>query len=481
VERINVLASEVESLMAIQSDLSSAYAKYMATVQKEASILSSNFDRRKAAYVSARSTNARSGSLDMARLSEYKTGEDLFARTKVDPRGKNHSFFVLLDWSGSMHSMCFEAMQQAVIQATFLRKQRIKHDIMMFGFADHEEKPSAIHERGNVVMPDSSELVTLFHDTLSASEYTLITKLCFILSLSNSYNHVSDVFYKAKEVCNDLYSYARNGGFPQIRKFIETHGMGGTPLNAQLCELYNVMWADHVRNPSTQQNLMIISDGDSAYLNTSTTAGEDHWDSREKEAKNSFQMCINGKTKTMNHALMAADLCTSKRQTYGIISLFDWGVNKTFLFLSETFQTYHLSNLVGGVLYDSVIEPALKKERNKIINIKNLYGCIDELIYVALHQKSRRSKAATPDLNDDSSLLGRDGKIDIKKFAKAAAKDMTANPMGYLSAVLAEAIAVNYQLNKHIKSARTTGRTVTVGFDQKYWKDYMALAVSEKG
>jgi hypothetical protein len=465
---------QLDALFNQSADLREGYDKFMTKVNKEANVLAREFDRKKQAFVSAKAGSTPSGKLDIDKLSEYKTNEDIFSRTRLLPQGKNHKFYVILDWSGSMHSMAQRAMEQTVIQAAFLRKLKIDHYITMFGYQGDQKFHGHYDENDDWVEADTSEnkvgevyddyasVVELFTGSQSQAEYLVSAKLCYMISeyVTHRYGWGGSWF-----------SLVEQTEFADVEWILRANTMGGTPLNISLAEMYNVMWREHAVDPSVQQNLLVISDGDSC---TAKYHGNGYR-TRDNIAHNSFSFEVDGKTKTYPTCILASGLPHSRHETYGMLSLFDWGVNKVFLFLAEKVSEWEIRHLVGDYIYrHGGVEDSLAKIRKgKILTVKNLYGCIDEVIYVP--------KAAKPDHVEELDELPEDnkGNISVSKFKTAMAKQAMGNPMQHLSVVIGEALAKNYSLNKHVKGSKQNARCASFSFDDKYWKNMANWIESE--
>jgi inner membrane protein involved in colicin E2 resistance len=61
-------------------------------------------------------------------------------RNRVVPKGKNHGFSILLDWSGSMSGILLPMVKQAISLAYFCRKMGIPFDIYNFNDGVAENK-----------------------------------------------------------------------------------------------------------------------------------------------------------------------------------------------------------------------------------------------------------------------------------------------------------------------------------------------------
>ena len=468
--------------------LKEAHAEFMATAEKDARVLAMQFDRKKAAFVTAKATNHKSGALDMNMLAQYKTADDLFARTKMNPKGKNHSFYVLLDWSGSMSGLAIESLRQAFIQALFLRRQKIDHKIMLFlshGGYYHGQKDLVPNGTGPVgtVYDHHTELVVFFDSSMSKAVFESATKAMFMIGL-NCGSRGTKLQQEGLEEYSRVfprYGYGNAGqqnrvAADVIGKFIEKHGMGSTPLNISMLEIYNMMKREHVAKPDVSQNLVVITDGESGGLVMKGNA-EDHAWNRENmlTAKGTYFTQVDGKTHNIP-AVVLSDvernrLSDSTAETYGVFSLFDWKVNRTMIFLTESRGlTSDVNRLVGyydekDAEFQQVAALCREGGKGRIMNISNVYGCVDDMFIVGIKRR-RGDGFDVLDDEDDEKLMGRDGEIDIKKFAKAAAKQALANPLEHLAFVIGEAVAKNYTLNKNVHSAKSDVRVARM-----VWKE----------
>lgn len=101
--------------------------RYIAMLIKE-------FEMRKNARQFARTTTARTGELDMGKLSQYKFNNDIFRKISVVQKGKSHGIIMYLDMSSSMTSVFGPTMEQTLILASFCKRIGIPFDV--YGFSD---------------------------------------------------------------------------------------------------------------------------------------------------------------------------------------------------------------------------------------------------------------------------------------------------------------------------------------------------------
>jgi hypothetical protein len=103
--------------------------------------LASQFDRRKAADEIRRERPKQTGMLNLDRLHQYRTHDDIFISKIVKQDGKNHGIVFLLDFSGSMGHRLSDTLLQVIQLVWFCEKVKIPFEV--FSFTDVNAR--AIH------------------------------------------------------------------------------------------------------------------------------------------------------------------------------------------------------------------------------------------------------------------------------------------------------------------------------------------------
>lgn len=96
------------------------------------SALIKQFEMRKAADVSKRTSISRSGSIDCNRIFKYKVSDDIFLRNATIAEGKNHGLVMFVDWSASMSCVTEDVISQIIMLASFCRRMNIPFDVYLF-------------------------------------------------------------------------------------------------------------------------------------------------------------------------------------------------------------------------------------------------------------------------------------------------------------------------------------------------------------
>lgn len=103
--------------------------------------LVAQFERRKAADEIRRERPKQTGTLNLDKLHQYRTHDDIFLSKIIKQEGKNHGVCFLLDFSGSMSLTLSNAYLQVLQLVWFCEKAKIPFEV--FGFTDVH--PSHVH------------------------------------------------------------------------------------------------------------------------------------------------------------------------------------------------------------------------------------------------------------------------------------------------------------------------------------------------
>ena len=96
--------------------------------------LVAQFERRKAADEIRKERPKQTGQLNLDRLHQYRTHDDIFLSKIVKQDGKNHGIVFLIDFSGSMGHTIRNCVLQVMQLVSFCEKAKIPFEV--FGFTD---------------------------------------------------------------------------------------------------------------------------------------------------------------------------------------------------------------------------------------------------------------------------------------------------------------------------------------------------------
>lgn len=230
------------------------YVKFRAANQKSVSHLVKEFEMRKAAQRYSRTQVAQTGSLSMNKLHQYKTSEDLFRKLDIVTDDKNHSFLMLLDWSGSMQNYLQDSLGQVITLASFCRRVNIPFQVCAFSdnrkMEMHWENGTCttnepINEPGKfgVLQGDKVNILNFLDSKMSNSEFDYMCEMLY----AQRYNDFSD---------SDLnYKYR----------------LGGTPLIESLAWLYDYIDVFKKNTKAEKMTVITVTDGEGGGISYKAT------------------------------------------------------------------------------------------------------------------------------------------------------------------------------------------------------------------
>lgn len=135
-KRVKETIIETKSKDSIHKDLPwenmNEYQGFLSENRGVINHMANEFNRKKSAQKWARTKSAKSGSLDVNKLHQYKYSDDLFARVQKVAKGKNHGIIMIVDWSGSMENHLYDTIVQTLVMVSFCRRVGIPHRVLAF-------------------------------------------------------------------------------------------------------------------------------------------------------------------------------------------------------------------------------------------------------------------------------------------------------------------------------------------------------------
>lgn len=213
------------------------YRDFMERNQNYIALLAKEFEMKKAATTYHKSKQSDTGDLNINKLYRYRLLDDVIfkKRTKVY-KGKNHGIVLLLDKSGSMHSMIRESIEQVLILALFCRKVQIPFSAYSFHSHSVLDKSPWTYRVGDLRMGHLS-MREMINSSLRAAEFMEMIKYQLYMGLS----------YDS----------------PQYYSVPVTEHLQGTPLNESLVVMDQIVTAFRAKHRVEIAHLIIVQDGQS--------------------------------------------------------------------------------------------------------------------------------------------------------------------------------------------------------------------------
>lgn len=211
------------------------------------SLLAKEFEMKKAARSFSHARHAESGDININKLANYRTEDNIFKKLLIVNKGKSHGLVLLLDRSSSMERSVESATEQILIMALFCRKVNIpftaytfvdnngvslKHD---FGIRSNHLQPFSTND-AEIVMMDLA-FREILNSHMQASEFN---------------NAMTNQLLLAYQLANRTHM-----------EVPEQEQMGSTPLNEAVIVLRNLVRKFKLKHQLDIVNTIIVHDGDS--------------------------------------------------------------------------------------------------------------------------------------------------------------------------------------------------------------------------
>tara|TARA_R110002153_G_scaffold16926_11_gene59342 strand:+ start:1806 stop:3962 length:2157 start_codon:yes stop_codon:yes gene_type:complete len=220
------------------------FIAFRKTTKKKVGTLVREFEQRKAAYQYSRSTESRTGKLDVNKLHNYKLTDELFLSQSRLPNSKSHGMIFLLDYSGSMAGVLKDVIDQTLNLVTFCKKVGIPFRVYSFTNTWATRTNTTMKPTFNEV--DLSDVILVEHITSEMSKTTYDEAFKDLWMTLNSHN-------------------GQSGKYDQL---------GGTPLDTVLTMMPTILTDFAKKNGIQKTTFVTLTDGESSNINTSHNYSE---------------------------------------------------------------------------------------------------------------------------------------------------------------------------------------------------------------
>ncbi len=232
------------------------FKKFKTSAQKEVNYLVKEFECRKAADQYARTSTARTGVLDTARLHTYKYNEDLFKKVSVIPDGKNHGLIFVLDWSGSMSDVMIDTCKQLFNLVWFCKKISIPFEV--YAFTNEWRRGEWDYEKERYLAADREPHYQKKDGLLVVDEtFSMMNILTSKVSGKELENQMLNIWRLA-------YCFGR--GYSCSYTYSNRLCLSGTPLNEALISLHQILPKFQQENKLQKVQCIVLTDGEASQL-----------------------------------------------------------------------------------------------------------------------------------------------------------------------------------------------------------------------
>lgn len=251
------------------------YARFLKNNKKYIAYLVKEFELKRNAKQFARASVSKTGKLDMKKIHQYKTNDDLFKRMSVVPKGKSHGLVMFVDYSGSMGESIAATIEQTIILSMFCRKVNIPFRVYAFldnkpiqknytletgqAFKDEREYFLATISDSDKFSKNSNELYMnnptfrlreYLSSEMSSNEFKSACKYWMLCGELNSVRH-----HCRRRDTNDMIS--------SYLKLPDIEFLNGTPLNDAVISAIDITRQFRTQYKLDIVNTVFLTDGDS--------------------------------------------------------------------------------------------------------------------------------------------------------------------------------------------------------------------------
>lgn len=198
--------------------------------------MAANYQLKKSAFERKNESFRASGSLNLSRLPNYKTSDEIFHNKVMTRQASNHGVIIIVDFSQSMQDMLYSVAQQFLVTALYCKTAKISFEA--YGFTSsggYSDNLRLTH------LSDSSAKVSEIKEA-----YLRIMAYFFVNDYSMRHSEYMDKF---RSQIKDL----------NLTAFM--HNMSGTPLHAVTIQAYHR--AMNMKNSGIENvSIVMITDGE---------------------------------------------------------------------------------------------------------------------------------------------------------------------------------------------------------------------------
>lgn len=231
------------------------YERFMQESKPVVGWLLQEFQRHRAADQSVRTKTHVTGDLDLTRLHEFRTGDNIFLESEIVPGATNHTLRMFVDWSTSVQSEVLGIVHQLLNLVLFARKAQIDFEVYTFGarakihagwtpgLGKLANNHTFTHSYGDYGFYDGFTLRTIFSSKMNANEFKQ-AGINMLLMASGATTTTVQI----------------SKGYMAISMLPEDDQMGGTPLNEAY--VVSMEMAKQLKKRFQIVNFIYLTDGE---------------------------------------------------------------------------------------------------------------------------------------------------------------------------------------------------------------------------
>lgn len=210
------------------------------------------FEARKEAQRYKNAKVSDTGQIDINKAYRYQFDDKIFRRSVRVPNQKNHAYYIMLDFSGSMQRRFSAVIEQVIVLTEFLRRIQVPYKVIAFG---------ASVSRGMLSDAENEfDRVTAYDSPYGVSQETLATNGTLVRYVNERIFEVLGSDQTLQEHNLSITGLFKESGF----------ALGSTPTGAAMlrAEHHAVEFFNSVR--ADKKHMVVITDGCATDLQTTS-------------------------------------------------------------------------------------------------------------------------------------------------------------------------------------------------------------------
>ena len=372
----------------MNTDTDHRYREFITETKRVVNVMAKEFELRKAAYQYSRASTSRSGSLDLQRLHEYKTSDDIFSRVTTLADAKSHGMVMLIDNSASMYEERGPVIRQVLNLAMFCKRVNIPFDVYSFTntrFIDPSDDDNVDGYPIEALNHKNAMLTHVLSSSFKRRDYDIAYRQLFDLSVRTE---GSEGYYDR---------------------------MSGTPLDDILTGMHMILKDFKNKYQIERPIFTVLTDGDSNQLNIRSALINKHMGLNRKGVRillDESRQIISPKGRIFRIGCMSEYLYNAIRREVPGLKIIGYFVATT----NDEFKR-QVYRATGEYDYDNIKEARKLANRDKFVAYDNTMGYDRYFLLKAV----RSSDLDTSDDEFEVSDKAKRGEITraFKKYTKS--------------------------------------------------------------
>lgn len=232
-------------------DNSERYAKFVRRAKPIAQRMVNDYTAKQRAYAAVNTQYNRTGQIDMTRIAQVYTSDDIFIKKTIEAAGQSHGLLLVIDWSGSMQPHIESMAMQYLVTALFAKRAKIPLEVYIFTTPEFGERKS-IDGLGNELS------MRLILNTTTASESDIVEIFYHMIC---TYHSVYARITRALDYGGHSAYYSSEEDIALARRMTQLFRMGGTPLVQATSQAYMCAYRMKIRESLQNMTVLFITDG----------------------------------------------------------------------------------------------------------------------------------------------------------------------------------------------------------------------------